>query len=101
MRQGTYLNVILTVNAVLLAGVLWTALAGHPVLDRSASAQSSGTTGSPSLIPVTAADQRESLLNAVRDVKASVDGLKKSLEGGKVRVEIANVDQLRGAMEKK
>ena len=40
MRQGTYLNVILTVNAVLLAGLVWTQVADTPLLAETASAQS-------------------------------------------------------------
>ena len=56
MRQGSYLNVILTVNAVLLAGVLWTHVAGTPVLNSTANAQSAGTGGTG--IP-NAADQRQ------------------------------------------
>src|SRR5258705_12410787 len=58
-RQGTYLNVILTANAILLTGLLWSQVAGHPLLAAEASAQSSGTAGSPSLIPINAADQRQ------------------------------------------
>ena len=32
MRQSRYLNVILTVNAVLLAGLLWTQVVDRPML---------------------------------------------------------------------
>ena len=32
MRSSGYLNVILTINAVLLAGLLWTNIAGQPLL---------------------------------------------------------------------
>ena len=101
MRQGTYLNVILTANAVLLTGVLWSQLAGRSVLASEAAAQSAATTGSPSLIPVSAADQRQKQIDGLQDLKVSVDAMRKTLEGGKVKVEITNVDQLRAAMEKK
>src|SRR2546422_10831601 len=101
MRQGTYLNVILTVNAALLTGILWGQCASHAVFSSQAAAQSSGTTGAPSLIPINAADQRQKQIEELRDVKGSIDALKKSIESGKVKVEVTNFDQLKTAMEKK
>ena len=89
MRQGTYLNVILTVNAVLLTGVVWTQVVNTPLLSGQAAAQSGGSGGSG--IP-NAADQRQKQIEALRDLKASVDATNKLLSSGKVKVEVANVE---------
>lgn len=93
MRQGVYLNVILTVNAVLLGGVLWTQVAGHPALAQSASAQT-GPVSSNQGIP-NAADQRQKVIEGIRDLKTSVDGMKRTIEGGKLKVEVTNLDQIK------
>lgn len=90
MRQGTYLNVILTVNAVLLAGLLWTHVASAPVFEQSASAQSKEGVGVPN-----AADQRQKMIETLRDLKASVDATNKVIQGGKLKVEVSNLDQAR------
>jgi hypothetical protein len=96
MRQGTYLNVILTVNAVLLAGVVWAHVAGTPVLSSTAIAQSAGGgTGIPN-----AADQRQKQIEAIRDLKASVDATNKLLTSGKLKVEVSNIDALKSADKK-
>jgi hypothetical protein len=95
MRQGSYLNVILTVNAVLLAGVLWTQIAGTPVLNSTANAQSAGGMGIPN-----AADQRQRQIEAIRDLKTSVDATNKLLTSGKLKVEVSNIDALKSTDKK-
>jgi len=95
MRQGSYLNVILTVNAVLLAGVLWTHVAGTPVLNSTANAQSAGGTGIPN-----AADQRQKQIEALRELKVSVDATNKLLTSGKLKVEVSNIDALKSTDKK-
>jgi hypothetical protein len=96
MRQGSYLNVILTVNAVLLAGVLWTHVAGTPVLNSTANAQSPvGGTGIPN-----AADQRQKQIEAIRELKVSVDATNKLLTSGKLKVEVSNIDALKSTDKK-
>ena len=92
MRQGTYLNVILTVNAVLLGGLLWTHVASSPILEQSATAQVGAKDGAG--VP-NAADQRQKMIEALRDIKASVDSTKKLVESGKLKVEVTNFDQAR------
>ena len=94
MRQGTYLNVILTVNAALLAGLLWSQVAGSPVLTQSAVAQSAGAEKPAVGIP-NAADQRQKAIEALRELNATVASLKKTIEGGKLKVEVTNFDQAR------
>lgn len=95
MRQGTYLNVILTVNAALLTGLLWGQLAGRASLDSSAVAQSVAVPTGQSAIPVTSADQRQRQLDLMRDLKTSVDDLKKSLQTSTIKVEVTNIDLLK------
>jgi len=93
MRQGLYLNVILTVNAVLLAGIVWTQVAGHPTLARSASAQTGPV--SPNQGIPNAADQRQKVIEGIRDLKTSVEAMKRTIESGKLKVEVTNLDQIK------
>jgi hypothetical protein len=92
MRQSTYLNVILTVNAVLLAGVIWTTISGGTALSQPAMAQTG--TGSGAGVP-NAADQRQKMIEALREMKTSVDATRKLVESGKIRVEVSNLDQIK------
>jgi hypothetical protein len=95
MRRGTYLNVILTVNAVLLTGLLWTQLADRPLLESEAAAeaQSRTKTPNPPVIP-NAAAQRDRMINAIKDLKQSVDAQRKFLESGKLKVTVTNLDEI-------
>lgn len=90
MRQTKYLNVILTVNAVLLAGVMWTQVSDRASLSSEAHAQSSGSGF------VNAAEQRQRMIEALNDIKGSVEATRKAVESGKMRVEVANIDKLKG-----
>jgi hypothetical protein len=91
MRQGTYLNVILTVNAILLGSLVWTQVAGRPVLEQTVAAQGSKEgVGVPN-----AADQRQKMIEALRDMKASLDGTTKLLQSGKMRVEVTNLNEIK------
>jgi hypothetical protein len=88
MRQGRYLNVILTVNAVLLTGLLWTQLSDRPLLASDVAAQS--VPGIPN-----AADQRQRMLEAMREIKDSVDATRNMLQSGKLKVEVTNIEDLK------
>lgn len=88
-RQGAYLNVILTVNAVLLSVLIWTQIASRPVLEQTAEAQSP-----PRIKVPNAADQRQKMIKALNDVKKSVDSTRKLLEGGKLKVRVTNLDEI-------
>lgn len=91
VRQGTYLNAILTVNAVLLSALIWTQLAPRPVMAEAATAQVNTRRGG---IP-NAGEQRQKLIVAMKDVKASVDSARKLLESGKLKVEVTNLGEIR------
>jgi len=94
MRQGTYLNVILTVNAVLLAGLVWTQVAGVPVFAGNASAQSRSRLGPPPPTVPNAGKQRERIAAKIMELKASVDETRSLLESGRVKVEVTNLDEV-------
>jgi hypothetical protein len=90
MRQSTYLNVILTINAALLTGLLWTQFVGAPSLTSQALAQTTPGVGIPN-----AAEQRQRMIETMREIKASIEVTRKLLESGKVKVEVANIKELR------
>ena len=92
MRQMRYLNAILTVNAVLLAALLWTQVATTPVLAQPAVAQSrTRPTGRIPLLP-NAAKQRDAQTGLLREIKESVDATRHLLERGGFKVEVTNLD---------
>ena len=100
MRQGTYLNVILTVNAVLLAGLLWTQVVDRPVLAETAVAQSrskpnpnkdySGTYYKPN-----AAEQRKQQIEALNKLNESIQAQTMMLSSSKAKVEVMNLDEIK------
>ena len=91
MRQSKYLNVILTVNAVLLAGLLWTQVVGRTSLSSEAHAQTSQSSGF-----VNAAEQRQRMIEALNEIKGSVEATRKVVESGKMKVEVTNIDKVKG-----
>ena len=97
-HAGKYLNVILTVNAALLSALLWTQFAGT---EAAAFGQSASAYQSPSMPPETgipnAGAQRQRQIEELQQLRASVDAMKKTLEGGKMKVIVANTDEIRAA----
>ena len=91
MRQGNYLNVILTVNAVLLAGLVWTQVADTPLLVETASAQNRSRPGRPVPTVPNAGKQRERIAAKLVELKASVDATRGLLESGRIKVEVTNL----------
>jgi hypothetical protein len=91
MRHTRYLNVILTVNAILLAALVWTQVAGSPLLAEQAAAQKDRAGGGMA----TAGAQRLRMVEALKDVQRSVEASKRLLESGKVRVQVTNLDEIR------
>jgi hypothetical protein len=96
MRRGSYLNFILTVNAVLLGALVWGQLAARPVLAQSAAAQTSGGSSSQGAM-INAAEQRQRMIEALQDIKRTVESTRTTIEAGKLRVEVVNLDQLKVA----
>jgi len=100
MWQGKYLNVILTVNAVLLAGLLWTQVAEQPVLAETAVAQSRSKPSADgkykgSYYKPNAAQQRADQMKILEAIQKSVEAQTKLLSSGKVKVEVMNLDEIK------
>lgn len=90
MRQLKYLNVILTINAALLALLVWTQLAGHNPLAQSAHAQRATDSGM-----TTAAEQRKQMIDALRDIRQATTESNQLLQRSTIRVHVANAAELR------
>lgn len=92
MRPSRYLNAILTVNAVLLAVLVWTQVAGHGTLPlpgaREAAAQAQ-----PAGIP-NAAAQRQQMIDSLRELRKSVEESNKLLKDGHLRVHVTNLHEI-------
>lgn len=96
-RQGRYLNIILTVNAILLSALVWMQITGNTQSGsfgtQPAFAQSPPTGGIPN-----AGGQRERMISELQAIKSSIETLRKNVEGGKMKVTIANVEELKAAV---
>ncbi len=93
MRRLTYLNAILTVNAGLLCGILWTQVVSTPLLVQSAEAQVSRAADLPG-IP-NAAGQREQMIRQLERVNRNIEAMTKIVESGKTRVEVTNLSDIK------
>ena len=94
MRRDTYLNIILTVNAILLATMLWVQVADQPLLAENAVAQRRTKPSNQFTFPNDAA-QRQKLIEEMRKMGKSVEATRKLIESGKLRVEVTNLDQIK------
>lgn len=92
--QLRYLNTIMTVVAILLGVLVWTQVSSRPLLADSADAQSRTTHVEPTTGIPNAAQQRDKMVKSLEGMKKSVDKLTKSLEDGKVKVEVSNLDEI-------
>ncbi|MHC4946900.1 MAG: hypothetical protein ACYTG1_01365 [Planctomycetota bacterium] len=99
MRQQKYLNVILTVNAVLLAGLLWTQLAETPILARTADAQVRSVpyqrdVTRPGTV-LNAGKQRAETNQSLREIKQELADISQRLSSGDLEVRVSNLDEIR------
>ena len=85
MRQSRYLNVILTVNALLLTGLLWTQWSSGSGLAQSASAQTQQNLG------VSSAEQRVRMVENLDRLQQSMTSMQQLLESGKIKVQVTNL----------
>lgn len=93
--QLRYLNVILTVVALLLGALVWTQVASRPMFADQAEAQV--RSGRESLPPggfPNASQQRDKIVKSIEKMTKAVDGLSKDLDSGKVKVEVTNLDEI-------
>ena len=99
MRRVSYLNGILTANAVLLAGLLWTQIAGQPLLSSSAVAQNRSPAGPPVPTVPNAAKQRNENIKAIHELGRTMQEIMRMLRSGQVKVEVTNLDDIKIAAE--
>ena len=95
MRQGRYLNVILTINAALLSALVWNGLAEKPLMSAQAQAQNQMTPigdGVPN-----AGKQRQFMLEALRDIRSQLEEMETKMESGAIKVQVTNLDELKVA----
>ena len=92
MKRDQYLNVILTINALLLATLIWVQVAERPVLAESATAQDSRN---PIKVP-NAANQRKQIADEVKTLTKTLEETRKMLESTTLKVEVTNIDQMGG-----
>ena len=97
MRQSKYLNFILTINALLLAALVWSVAVNQPLLAGEAHATTPQSrtkkARTPGGIP-NSSQQRNEMVVAMREMKASMDSTRKLLESGNVRVQVTNLRDL-------
>jgi len=96
MKSRRYLNVILTVNAALLAGVLWTQVVCHPVLETTANALDDTRAEPPN-----AAEQRLKMIERLEQLKRATDATYMLLKNGEVKVRVTNAAEMRPAQDEK
>ncbi len=87
MRQQTYLNVILTVNAVLLSGVVWTQVSDRPLLAEQAQAQPDRGFPNPS-------QQRREMIEVLNAINANLAKQHELLSSGKLQVEVTSLPEV-------
>jgi len=93
MRQSKYLNMILTVNAFLLAGLLWTQVVGGPSFVPEAMAQKRSFGPQVPNVP-NAGQQRADIAKSIQKLNESVQAMKRLLESGRIQVQVTNLDEI-------
>ena len=94
MRQSTYMNVILTVIAVLLSSLLWMQVAAKPLFAQGAEAQSTTRKAQSSPLSNAAAD-RAKMIAVLERMQKAVTSSQKLLESGKVKVQVSNLSEIK------
>jgi hypothetical protein len=95
MRKRNYLNAIMTVNAVLLGGLLWTQVAATPLFASRATAQSrSKLSGNPVPTVPNAAKARNLTNQLLRELRSTLDTTNRLLQSGNVKIEVTNLDEV-------
>jgi hypothetical protein len=89
MRQGKYLNIILTINAVLLTVLIWTQVADQPLFSGSAQAQAQRDA------PLNAGAQRQKMIELLTEMKREAEKTRKLLESGNTNVKVTNLHEIR------
>ena len=107
MRRMKSTNMLLSVNAVLMGALMWSHVVGggagggagssQVLLDvPGGSAYAQSPLYSPHGVP-NAGKQRQQTIDELRALRASVESMKVMLQGGPMKVQIVNVEDLKTA----
>ena len=88
-RQGAYLNIVLTAVTILLAALVWTQFSGQAGMVRSSIAADRVGTGVPD-----AGEQRERMIRELRELRGTLEAMRKLMESGRAKVQVTNLDQI-------
>ncbi|MBX3374401.1 MAG: hypothetical protein KF817_11245 [Phycisphaeraceae bacterium] len=88
-RPG-FLSIILTINAVLVACLIWTQVADRGSFASEAHAQAGDRDGS---VP-NAAAQRLEMIQSLRAIQKSLEATNRQLSTGRMRVEVTNIQEI-------
>ena len=86
-RQGTYLNIVVTAVALLLAGLLWTQVADRGPVVRSSYAAIDDGNGVPD-----SGAQLERIIRELHEIRVTLEATKELMEDGMVQVQVTNLD---------
>ncbi len=95
MKRFKYLEFILTVNALLLGGMLWVNLAHSPLPAHASAVAQDGPLGIPN-----AGAQRLEMINAIRNVSANVKALRSDLKTMEFNVRVISMPSGMNVAEK-
>lgn len=105
MRHTTYLNAILTVNALLLAGLLWTRVADTPVLSQNAAAApeqspagstdnfTNSNTRQQQMLEATN-QMRQQTVDAMHRIENKMEATTRLLQSGQLKVQVTNLKDI-------
>ena len=94
MGRASYHNGVLTANAVLHAGLLWTQIAGQPLLSSPAAAQNITPARPVPTIP-NAAKQRNEIFESIHELRRTTQESMRMFRSGQVKVEVTNLDEIK------
>ncbi|MFO0828113.1 MAG: hypothetical protein U0572_08180 [Phycisphaerales bacterium] len=93
IRRRSYLNGILTVNACLLAALVWSNFAGGPSV-AVALPQSSSQDANEGGVP-NAGLQRLQTLNEIKALRSDFEKFAAAVTGGKLKVNVGNLSEIK------
>jgi hypothetical protein len=100
VRSRGFLSGILTVNAVLLAALVWTNITEGPSRAEAAPVAPVAQSDDPPQIGVpNAGAQRERLIAEVRSLREDVRALEQAVNSGRMKVTISNFSELKKIMD--
>ena len=92
MKRRTYLEAILTVNAILLAGILWVFVSGG---DGAGTQSAIANGGPPPGIP-NAAGQRNEMIRELKTISKSIREMQSDLNDAEFKVRVTSMPARRG-----